>query len=310
MSGRTCGEVRGPAFSVILPVYNGAGVLGRAIQSVMAQTFEDWEIVIVDDGSTDGSWDVVSGAVRQDARVRAFRTPNSGGPARPRNTAITESRGAHVAFLDQDDFWLPEKLEKQLPLLHETQAGVVYGDAWIESEHEPRKVYSEVWGAGSTGGVTEALVRSNFVPALTAVVPSGVARAVGPLDEHLVGVDDYHWWLRIAMAGYRFYRVAEPVAVYTVSDTNLSRDHDVYLRSLDECLRNLAKTHPEWRGAISERRESVRLHAYDYFANRLAAGGLAQEHGIRTAVRTAFLTRNWSEAKRLITAAIPPRFRP
>jgi glycosyltransferase involved in cell wall biosynthesis len=302
--------VSGPQFSVVLPVYNGEKTLRRAIDSVRQQTNTDWEIVAVDDGSKDSSWEILAEASTGDPRIRTFRSPSSGGPARPRNIGIKEAAGQAICFLDQDDFWLPEKLALQRPLLERPEVGVVYGDAWVEETGRERRLYSDLWGSGYCGEVTSQLIQSNFIPALTAVVPASVARAVGPLDEKLVGVDDYHWWLRIAMAGYRIEGLSRPVAVYSVTSENLSKDHDLQLKSLDACFAGLARRHPLWREALLQRRESERLHAFDYFANRLATRGIAQRRGIRTARRVAPLIRNWSEAKRFIASGIPPRFRP
>jgi glycosyltransferase involved in cell wall biosynthesis len=302
--------VSGPQFSVVLPVYNGEKTLSRAIDSVRSQTDSDWEVVAVDDGSKDSSWEILTEASRDDSRIRTFRSPNSGGPARPRNIGIKEATGQAICFLDQDDFWLPEKLALQRPLLERPEVGVVYGDAWVEESGHERRLYSDLWGAGFCGEVTSQLIESNFIPALTAVIPTSVARSVGPLNERLVGVDEYHLWLRIAMAGFRVEGLSRPVAVYSVTGENLSKDHDLHLRSLDSCLRDLERTHPLWRDALSERRETERLHAFDYFANRLASCGITHRRGLKTAVRVSPLIRNWSEAKRVIASGVPPRFRP
>lgn len=299
-----------PQFSVVLPVYNGEKTLKRAIDSVRSQTNTDWEIVAVDDGSKDSSRDILAQAQKDDPRIKMLRSPSSGGPAKPRNIGIRAATGQAICFLDQDDFWLPEKLALQRPLLERPEVGVVYGDAWVEEMGRERRLYSDLWGSGYCGEVTSQLIQSNFIPALTAVVPASVARAVGPLDEKLVGVDEYHWWLRIAMAGYRIEGLASPVAVYSVTGENLSKDHDLQVKSLESCFSGLARSHPLWREALLERREKERLHAFDYFANRLATRGIAQRGGIRTATRVAPLIRNWSEAKRFIASGIPPRFRP
>jgi teichuronic acid biosynthesis glycosyltransferase TuaG len=300
----------GPRFSVILPIYNGEGSVGRAVDSVRAQSDPDWELVAVDDGSTDSSFEILSDAAARDDRIRVYRISNSGGPARPRNKAIAEARGRSLCLLDQDDYWLPEKLALQRPLLELPGVGIVYGDAWVEKPGTERHLYSELCGQGQSGRVAAELISSNFIPALTAVVPAEVARAVGPLDERLVGVDEYHWWLRISMAGYRVVGLATPVSVYCVTETNLSHDHDLYLSSLDKCLRDLARLHPHWRQAISERREEERRHAFDYFANRLAQDGIAGRRGVRTAIRVAALTRSLPEAKRTVASALPPALRP
>jgi glycosyltransferase involved in cell wall biosynthesis len=301
--------VTDPHFSVILPVFNGATTVRRAIDSVRSQTDTDWEIVAVDDGSKDSSPEILSEAAAQDDRIRVFRISNSGGPARPRNKAIAESRGKAICLLDQDDYWLPKKLALQRPVLEQPGVGIVHGDAWVERAGS-RTLYSESWGPTHSGQVAAELIRSNFIPTVTAVVPVSVARSVGPLDERLVGVDDYHWWLKIAMAGYRVESVPEPVAVYTMSDETLSTDHELRIRSIDACLRDLSRGHRNWQAPLHERLEEERLHAFDYLSNRLATRGLPQPGGVGTALRVARLTRSRSEAKRLVASALPPALRP
>jgi glycosyltransferase involved in cell wall biosynthesis len=302
--------VTAPQFSVILPVYNGSTVVARAIESVRSQTETDWEIVAVDDGSTDSSWEILSEFPSQDQRIRVYRIPNSGGPARPRNTAIRRARGQVICFLDQDDYWLPEKLALQRPLLERPNVGIVSGDAWIEESGYPRRLYSQTWGPSFTGLVAGELIKSNFIAALTAAVPAKVARLVGPLDERMTGVDEYHWWLRISMAGFRVETVDAAVAVTTVTDQNLSHDHDTRLRALELCIGDLEQSYPRWRKELAQRSEELRLHALDYFANRLSTEGAVSVEGIRTSIRVAHLTRSWPETKRLVASAIPPRFRP
>lgn len=297
-----------PTFSVILPVFNGTDTLERAIQSVRAQTDSDWELLAVDDGSADGSVDLLAAAARTDERIRVFSIPNSGGPARPRNRAMAEARGRAYCFLDQDDWWLPEKLAAQRPLLERPGAGVVYADAWVHDEGSQR-LYSELWGMPREGYATRALIEGNFIPALTAVVPAAVARAVGPLDERLIGVDDYHWWLRIAMAGHRVEPVRRPLAVYNVTGRNLSCDHDLYIRSLDGCLRDLRQRYPQWREPLDARREQHRLHAFDYYSNRLALAGATHWAAGRAAWSAAIRARSLPEVKRVAVSAVPPRFR-
>src|SRR3989344_7750625 len=107
--------------SVIIPTYNRASLLSRAIESVMNQTFKDFELIIVDDGSIDNTRDMVERFRRMDARVKYLRQENSGTPASPLNIGIKNSQGEYLAFLDDDDEWLPQKLEKQIGLFQNSQ---------------------------------------------------------------------------------------------------------------------------------------------------------------------------------------------
>jgi glycosyltransferase involved in cell wall biosynthesis len=105
-----------PVVSVILPTYNRASTLGRAVDSVLKQTFDDFELIIIDDGSTDES-DAVLRAYTNDGRVRVIRQARNTGCAEARNVGVTASSGLYLAFQDSDDEWLPDKLEKSVAAL-------------------------------------------------------------------------------------------------------------------------------------------------------------------------------------------------
>lgn len=113
-----------PTVSVVTATYNYGKYLAQAIQSVIDQSYKDWELVIVDDGSSDNTIEVVQPFL-SDNRVRYLKQENQGQP-KAKNRAICKSRGEFIAFLDADDAWAPEKLSKQLPLFRDSQVGVTY----------------------------------------------------------------------------------------------------------------------------------------------------------------------------------------
>lgn len=115
-----------PAVSVIMPMHNSAPFVGAAIRSVQAQDVDSWELLVVDDASTDGSPEVVAPLAAADPRIRLLRNNGPRGAAGARNTAIAEARGRYHAFLDSDDLWLPTKLEEQLALMARTSAPMTY----------------------------------------------------------------------------------------------------------------------------------------------------------------------------------------
>ena len=120
---RTCGA---PTVSVVMPAYNAEPYIGQAIESVRSQTFGDWELIVVDDCSTDGTAGIARAAAAADPRVRVVRQPANGGVAAARNRGVAEARGAWVALLDSDDVWEPEKLELQTALARDSGAPIVY----------------------------------------------------------------------------------------------------------------------------------------------------------------------------------------
>ena len=113
--------------SIVMPLYNAERYVGRAIESVIAQTYPAWELIVVDDCSTDASVQVVRKYVDVDQRICLVQNPTpSGGPTFPRNKAIGLAKGRFIAFLDSDDIWLPTKLEEQLPLFADEDTWVVF----------------------------------------------------------------------------------------------------------------------------------------------------------------------------------------
>lgn len=186
--------------SVILPVYNGEKFVGRAIESVLDQTYEGLELIVVDDGSSDNSLDVVQSYT--DSRLKLFKKTN-GGPASARNFGIKHSFGEFIALIDQDDLWYPEKLEKQIILLSQnSKLGMVYCDALsvYEDGSGPTSKWSELH-VPQTGKVFIDLYQGNFILSSSAIFRKSLIHKIGLVDEDkkYFGVDDYECWLRIAL---------------------------------------------------------------------------------------------------------------
>ena len=115
-----------PCVSIVMPVYNGAHLLEKTVRSVQAQTFGDWELIVINDCSTDGTLELLDRLAGEDTRIRVYTNEHNSGAAKSRNVGLAQCRGAHIAFLDSDDLWHPEKLEKQLACMGETGADIVY----------------------------------------------------------------------------------------------------------------------------------------------------------------------------------------
>ncbi|MEZ5912429.1 MAG: glycosyltransferase family 2 protein [Paracoccaceae bacterium] len=115
-----------PEVSVVMPVWNAAGFVAEAVASVRAQSFADWELIVVDDGSTDASVAEVERAADGDARIRLLRMPANAGPGPARSRAMAEAAGRFVAFLDCDDLWHPQKLARHIPFMRQNGFGLSY----------------------------------------------------------------------------------------------------------------------------------------------------------------------------------------
>jgi glycosyltransferase involved in cell wall biosynthesis len=185
-----------PAVTVIIPTFNRAAIVGRAIRSVLAQTCQDWELIVVDDGSTDGTEQGVRSF--SDHRIKYIRHERNRGGAAARNTGIRCARGEYVAFLDSDDEWLPEKLEKELEVFRDSdpEVGLVYSGQIVLDE---RGRVLKVGMPRKSGWVHGALLESNFIGSCSRVtVKKQVLDRVAGFDETFLNGEDSDLWLRVA----------------------------------------------------------------------------------------------------------------
>ncbi|MGO8754168.1 MAG: glycosyltransferase family 2 protein [Gallionellaceae bacterium] len=215
-----------PRVSIIMPCYNAAAHLPQSVGSVLAQTRSDWELIIVDDSSTDGSWQALERLATTDPRIRVFHQSNAGA-ATARNRALLEAHGVYTAFLDADDTWAPTFLEKMAAALDaQTHAVMVYcgwqnlgltggrGAPFVPPDYEnPAKL--ETLFAGCRWPIHAALTRSAAIA------------AAGGFNPRYTNAEDYALWLQIATVA-PIARVAEVLAFYhfhsaTQASANLVR---------------------------------------------------------------------------------------
>ncbi len=232
-----------PQVSVVIPTYNRAGILERSIRSVLGQTHHDLELIIVDDGSTDGTRDMV--AQFHDMRVKYVQHETNHGCAAARNTGISTATGDYLAFNDSDDEWLPYKLERQMQILlaADARVGVVYSDMWM------------VWTARK--GHREYCHAQRFVPEdgmiydRTLVFPIDLRRiglrfqtavfrrecfeVVGLLDQELTALEDLEFFMRLSRH-YQFSHVAEPLVTLFIAPGSLSGDAEKVARATEHIM--------------------------------------------------------------------------
>ena len=213
-----------PRVSVIIPTYNRAALLKRALDSALAQSVQDLEIIVADDGSTDDTAGIVASYT---SRVKYLRLQHSGLPSVARNAAIREAKGKFIAFLDSDDQWLPEKLERQMRVLDGSPEVVLCSsNALVDRPGRGKSAETYLCdGHGRSGHVVPELLRDNFVITSTAVVRGGVLERAGAFceDPRLRVVEDYDLWLRVAAAGKVQYD-AEPLAIYRDGGASIRED--------------------------------------------------------------------------------------
>lgn len=214
-----------PRVSVIIPAYNAVAFLAETLESLSAQSFTDWEALIVDDGSTDGTAELAHRYAEQDPRYRLLRQPNSGVSA-ARNQAISQARGEFVAFLDADDVWSEEKLERQVAVMaeHETVDVTYCAPIWCDENCRP--LFEPDWtrycGLHTGDDFFVLQYTSFFLLPSTVMVRRRVLRETGGFDATLRNAEDCEMWLRLSQAGYRFFGTPEALLLYRRHPGNLS----------------------------------------------------------------------------------------
>lgn len=245
-----------PLISVIIPAYNAEKTIKETIESVLNQTFSEFELIVINDGSEDSTLDIVSSI--SDTRIKVFSYSNSG-PQKSRNRGIAIAIGEYLAFLDSDDLWTPDKLESQLKVLQEnTEAAVAYSwSNWIDTK-------GKVWRRGTymseTGNIYEKLLLIDFIGSgSNPLVRAQAIVEVGEFDESLVGGQDWDMWLRLA-ALYPFVVVPHPQVLYRKDPHSNSWSNNVERQEIG-FKRVIEK-------ALSQAPESIQKRKKDIIGNR------------------------------------------
>ena len=201
-----------PTISAIIPAYNAANYIERAIDSVLAQTYPVRELFVIDDGSSDATADVVA---KYGAQIRLIRQANAG-PGAARNAGAQLATGDWLALLDADDRWLPCKLEQQLPLTQEAAVGIVQSwETHLVNQPPDDLTFERLWQRNCIANSSALIRRSAF-------------EAVGGFDEDraLIAVEDYNLWLRLVAAGWKVATFRGTHIVYESAPGHLSSQFD------------------------------------------------------------------------------------
>jgi len=208
-----------------MPAYNHAHFLERAIQSVLSQTYKEWELIIVDNHSTDQTDAVI--ASFNEPRIKLFKINNEGIVAKSRNLGIKMALGEFIAFLDSDDWWLSNKLAVSMKFLN-LGADVVYHDLFfVQNENDPKK--KKIKCRPLKKPVFEALLtKGNVINNSSVVVRSELLHKAGLLDEQkgVIASEDYDLWVRVALYTDKFYMINECLGFYWYVGANLSKNKD------------------------------------------------------------------------------------
>ncbi len=212
-----------PQVSVIMNVRNGAANLSEAIESVLAQTFSDWELIFWDDRSTDDSARIAAGY--EDARIRYFLSPEDAPLGRVRDMAIRQAQGEWLAFLDQDDLWMPDKLEKQMALARmDCQVGIVYGRTLTFSTRGFERDYDHLheFGPLPEGDIfTRLFTDSCFISMSSAMLRRSAIEQIGGIPNTVEIIPDYYLFVAVARR-HTARAVQQVVCRYRLHGGNMS----------------------------------------------------------------------------------------
>jgi glycosyltransferase involved in cell wall biosynthesis len=212
-----------PLFSVVIPTYNRALKLKRAIESVLSQSYENFEILVMDDGSTDDTASTV--ALFRDPRITYKWDQNFGGPAKPRNRGIAIAKGDWICFLDADDWWTTDKLQTCLDCIHD-KVDLLYHDLEIVTDKPSlfsRKIIKS-WQVKNPV-LIDLLMKGNAIVNSSVVVRKSLLEKIGGVDESrdMIASEDYNTWLRIAQVTDRFVYVPRRLGFYLQHAQNISQ---------------------------------------------------------------------------------------
>jgi glycosyltransferase involved in cell wall biosynthesis len=290
--------------NVVIRTYNRSALVTGAIESALNQTHRPVEVIVVDDGSTDGTETVVRG---YGDRVRYVRQSHAG-VAAALKTGIVTAQGDYLAFLDDDDLWREQMLERSISVMEATgeEVGVTYVGSRYFSNNDTTHLIDPGW-TGRSGDIFSQLIKNNFIPINAVLIKKRCLEVVGGCDDALRGYEDWDLFLRIALAGFAYRYIDEPLALIRNHPAHQSSDVLMMKRNALAVVSKLDRI----PGLSPERRREVRralakrhlsLGWYLTLQNRCEEGGKQ----LRAASPVGLLQRAQQAALVLLTALGAP----
>ncbi|MCU7551292.1 glycosyltransferase family 2 protein [Chitinophagaceae bacterium LB-8] len=215
--------------SVIMPAYNAAKYISASIESVLQQTYSNWELIVVDDGSKDDTKAIVLAYVQKDNRIKYHWQPN-GKLGNARNSGIRNATGKWITFLDSDDLWACNKLEKQIEAAHKNKdVDVIFTGGYFFNDDDLTKLtpYPTLLGKFGPKEMYKLEYQSNYIANLSVMVKREYIDKIGFQDEHrfIYGCEDWDYWIRLAKGGATFLGIEDQLFYYRRHSSNMSNDH-------------------------------------------------------------------------------------
>ncbi len=262
-----------PLISVVIPVYNGEKTIKQTIDSVLNQTFTDFELIIINDGSQDGTLDIVCKI--QDARIKVFSYPNAGVNA-SRNRGFKLASGEFITFLDDDDLWIPDKLEDQYKaLLNNPQAGVAI--SWTDWIDESGKIIGRGGYVSWEGDALARMLLNDFVESgSNALIRKQAFIEVGGFDESLTHAEDWDMWLRLA-ARYHYTTVPKVQILYRIAANSVSSN---VVKMEEGSLQVLERAYANAPASIQHLKQVSLANRYKYLTYKALEGAPVRYKGL------------------------------
>ncbi|MEB3337942.1 MAG: glycosyltransferase [Leptolyngbyaceae bacterium] len=259
-----------PTISVIIPAYNAEGTILKTIQSVQKQTFSDFELIVIDDGSNDGTLEQLS--TIPDPRLKVFSYPN-GGVAIARNRGIAHAKGEFISFLDADDLWAIDKLELQLQALRQQpEAGVAY--SWTHFIEEDGNFFFKGEQTSFDGHVYDKLLFGNFLKSgSNPLIRRQAIESIEGFDPTLPPAEDWDFYLRLA-THWPFVVVPKPQIFYR----QVSKSASSQVKAMEEgSLRVLQKAFQNSTQDLQKLNPKILAHLYQFLAHLYLKRSLNRE---------------------------------
>ena len=246
-----------PLVSVVTPAYDAEATLRESVESALSQTEERLELIVVDDGSRVPAAEALEGL--DDARLRVVRLPRNRGLSAALNRGLREARGRFFSQLDADDLWRPNYLERVLPRFEDPAVGLVYTNARLVGHPDGQDLYIQDASVHPIDRFPK-LAAANPVPCVAGTMRTAAVRAVGGYARWLPSAMDYHLVAKLAVAGWRFTYIDEPLAVYRwpEPDRGMSWDVETSERALLRLWTAFALRHPRVPGPKRQLRLRLR----------------------------------------------------
>ena len=243
-----------PLVSIVIPTYNHAPMLQRALATVVEQTYQNWNAIVVNNFSTDNTLEVV--AAFNDPRIQCVNFRNNGVIGASRNEGIALATGNYVAFLDSDDTWFPTKLEKCVEILESGSDLVCHAEYWIDESGKSRLV---AYGPSEAATHHNLIYKGNRISTSATVVRTALLKEVHGFDvsPELISTEDYDLWIRLAAKSDKFAFISEPLGEYHRHDNNVSANIEKHLAAELALLEKHFSANTRFENMIARRRRKA-----------------------------------------------------